>query len=348
MNADHDTRAILPIIRSHERMDFKRCEKKWYWKWRRGLVLRQKRFGALELGTWVHAAMAYWYKPGFERDGDLPDLFRNAALMSIRIAESNNAPESALEKAEELLGLGVEMMTAYQDFYGLDPTLDIIGTEIPLEFTISNDDGTVLAMHKLKPDAVTRRVDRPGVWLIETKTAASIRTDHLVIDDQARPYGAMAERALHKAGLIKPDEKLAGILYNYLRKALPDQRPKNEKGQYLNKDGSVSKKQPPALFLRKPITMSYAAKAKTLRRIQAETIKITLLTLELRIGDVKAESLSKTQHYSCPKTCDYFEMCAAEENGTDIRQMERTLYERRNPYIYEEETTDELPTFEIG
>ena len=48
----------LPVIRSGERMCFKRCQKKWYWEWRRGLVPRNKTFGALDLGTWMHIALA--------------------------------------------------------------------------------------------------------------------------------------------------------------------------------------------------------------------------------------------------------------------------------------------------
>src|SRR5262249_32943090 len=65
----------LPIIRSHERIDYKRCTKKWYWKWRKGLVPKAAQFGALELGTWMHDALAQWYGPGLQRRGRLGGIF---------------------------------------------------------------------------------------------------------------------------------------------------------------------------------------------------------------------------------------------------------------------------------
>lgn len=336
----------LPIIRSHERMDFKRCPKKWYWKWRRGLVPRAASFGALELGTWMHEALAAWYCNGKRRDGKLEDWFRQFATESIRNAESANAPERVLDSAYHLLELGAAMAKAYQHKYGDDPDLDIIGSEIPLEFTISDKDGMLLAVHHLKPDQVFRW--NGAVWLLETKTAATIRTEYLTIDDQARPYGAMAEQALRKIGIIRKSEQFAGILYNFLRKALPDSRPQNTNGQYLNRDGSVSKRQPPAYFRRFPVRMTRRAKQITLARLQSETIGITDLATFLRTGTIRSEHLNKTQHWSCPKHCQFFKICEAEEQGADIRQMEQMLYIRRNPYDYDPATTDELGTFEMG
>jgi hypothetical protein len=339
---------VLPVIRSGERMCLKRCEKKWFWEWRKGLVPRTVHFGALDLGTWTHTALANWYGKGLKRNGKLADQFMAATTIAMEKAASDNVPDYAIEQAQRLILLGEAMTTAYERFYGRDREIRVLDTEIPLEFVFSREsDGHPLAVHKLKPDAVFMDLSN-DVWLMEHKTAASVQTEHLVIDDQARPYGAMAERALRKLGVINNRQRFKGILYNFLRKVLPDEREQNAKGQYLNKNGTVSKRQPPPIFVRKPVVLTAKSKMITLQRVQRETQKATLLALELRTGEVKPDQLNKTPHKSCPKTCQFFSMCVAEEEGTDIRDMERTMFYRRDPYKYEEESTEDPLGFEIG
>lgn len=338
------------MVRSHECIDYKRCMKKWFWRWRMGLFPKRRKYGALDLGTWVHEALALWYGPidgGTRHDVDLAGLFVNIAESSIAWAVADGAPEEQLEKAEELMMLGKAMLAAYQKHYRDDGFVPL-QAEIPLEFVIPDTDGVPIATYKLKPDLVGRFND--GVWLVEHKTAASIRTEHLVIDDQARPYGAMAEVLLRKAGILKRGEVLKGIMYNFLRKGLPDERETNEQGQALNKNGTVSKRQSVPLFKRHPVLLSSKAKLHTLRRKRREVLEISIMADAIREGRIDPANIQKTPHWSCPKMCDYFEMCALEEEGADITDMRRQMFERRNPYLYDEEneTTDEPKSFEMG
>lgn len=333
----------LPLIRSHERMDYKRCPKKWYWKWRKGLTPKVVSFGPLELGTWMHLALAAWYA---DRESVLYMQFNIYADMAIALAKANGAPDHVIEKAEELSVLGEAMCIAYEKHYGSDPNVHVIGSEIPLEFSISDDAGNTIALHMLKPDLVYRD-ESDAIWLMEHKTAASIRTSHLVIDDQARPYGVMAERALKNAGVIEPRESVKGIMYNFLRKALPDERPTDREGKYLNKNGSVSAKQPPPYFLRQPVLLTRKAKLVSLRRIQVETSLVAAITNGLKDKTIDPNLIPKTPHNSCPRFCQFFAICVAEEEGTDIRDMTKAMFTVQNPYDYGE-TTDEHVGFEMG
>lgn len=339
----------LPVIRSHERMTYKRCPKQWYWKWRKGLVPRRKSFGALDLGTWAHSALEGWYVPGGVREGELYIHFNTHADLAIAVAERAGAPDHEIEKAEELAALGEAMAKSYQQYYGDDDDWEVIGTEIPLEFTFPDHRGRLAAKHLLKPDMIVQVKSTGGIWLVENKTAASLHgcTEHLVIDDQARPYGAMAERALKEAGVLGRRESLEGIIYNFMRKAFPDERWRNEKGESLNKDGSVSKKQPAPLFLRHPVRMTTEAKRITLQRLRAETLKITAEAQEIRAGKIDPLDIPKTPHKSCPKFCDYFAMCHTEESGGDIRRMQQSMYTVENPYTYAA-STDDPKGFDIG
>lgn len=339
----------LPKITAHERMDYKRCVKKWYWHWRAGLVPRNKTFGPLDLGSWFHDGLADWYQAGSERGGDLRELVAAHAGQAIQEAIEAGAPEHIIEPAEEMAVMAEAMAVAYQAYYGDDEEINVLFPEFALDFEIADEDDNVIAIHKLRPDLVY--IDKAGhVWLMEHKTAKSISTDHLPIDDQARPYGSMAEPALRKMGVIEGRQQFRGIMYNFIRKTLPDDRPQNAEGLYLNQNGTVSKRQPPPQFVRKPVALSARAKLITLRRVQAETRTITTVTLALRAKEIHPLMLPKTPHKSCSKTCQFFDMCVAEENGGDIRDMKRTMYKRENPYLYAEEhtSTDEHVGFEMG
>lgn len=228
-------RVTLPVIRSSERVDFKRCPKKWFWAWRMGLVPKAKQFGALDLGAWVHEALALWYTEGLTRKGSLVKRFREVANAAIRQAVKDGAPEAQITIALELFALGEAMMKAYRVQYGMDSNVIVIQAEIPLEFDILDESNNVVAIHRLKPDLVYRNADTGEVWLMEHKTAGSIKLEHLTIDDQAKPYLAMAERALREVGAIGPRERLRGIMYNFLRKATPDERPRDAQGYATNK-----------------------------------------------------------------------------------------------------------------
>lgn len=336
----------LPLIRSHERIDYKRCMKKWFWKWRMGLVPKAQSFGALELGTWVHAAMQAWYGEGYKRNDTLVEHFTLAAENAIQIAQEAGAPAYLLDKAEELAMLGEAMTRAYERFYGKDKGVFVIAVEIPLEFTIADHTGKVVAVHRLKPDMVF--ADRQKtVRLMENKTAAQIRTGHLVLDDQARPYGAMAERALKREGVIAKADAFAGVTYNFLRKALPDERETNAEGKALNKNGTVSKRQPAPSFVRHQVPLTRQAKIIALQRIRDETVEITYIAEALRNKRIDPERLTKTPHSSCEKLCPFFTMCVAEEKGSDITEMRRLMFVRHDPYEYDD-TTDVPASFEIG
>jgi len=338
----------LPLLRSHERIDYKRCPKKWYWRWRMGLEPKAKTFGALELGTWMHAALAGFYSQPKREGRALEAWFDAISLHAIEeVARLQSVPEHVINQADEMRNLGLAMAGAYDKRYGTDPDVHPIQAEVPLEFEITNSDGTLIAVHKLKPDLVY--ADSSGdIWIMEHKTAKQIRLEHLVIDDQARPYVAMAELALRKAGLLKRGQQFKGIMYNFLRKALPDERPMDAAGKYLNKNGSVSKQQPTPVFVRHPITLPRAAKAITLRRLRTEAIMITGLAQTLRNKEIDPATIPITPHNSCAKFCQYFTMCVTAEQGGNIRNMQRNMYTREDPYAYEEETSDIPSSFEFG
>lgn len=88
-------------------------------------------------------------------------------------------------------------------------------------------------------DSTWRHAETGQILLDEHKTAKAISIAHLVLDPQAGSYWAMAGRTLRDEGLIGPRERLAGIEYNFLRKGVPDERPRDAEGYYTNKPTKV-------------------------------------------------------------------------------------------------------------
>ncbi len=163
----------LPVIRQSERVDFKRCMKKWFWRWRKGLVPEQTEYGALILGTWMHTGLEYRYTG--KRQTSLEAAFAIAADNGIREAYAANIPDYQMQKAQDLRVLGLGMAKGYDRKYGDDPEIRPIGAEIPLEFAIKDNDGVTLAIHRLKPDLLYRNPQNE-IWLLENKTAKQIST----------------------------------------------------------------------------------------------------------------------------------------------------------------------------
>lgn len=292
----------------------------------------------------MHTAFDRWYGKGLTRHGLVVEQFNEAANTAIGAAVKRGVPDYQLEKATELAALGSAMAAEYDVHYGSDEEVRVITAEVPLEFAISDYRGAVIAKHLLKPDLVYLD-PHDDAWLMEHKTAGQIITEHLTIDDQARPYGAMAERALRRKGLLKKGNRFRGVMYNFLRKAFPDDRLRDDHGRSLNKNGTVSKRQPAPLFKRHPATMTRQAKVVALQRIQAETVMLTELTLMIRTKRIDPSVIPKTPDRLCPRFCEYFSICSAEDQGTDIRGMTQAMFRVQNPYDDYNETTEDLGGF---
>jgi hypothetical protein len=147
----------------------------------------------------------------------------------------------------------------------------------------------------------------------------------LSLDDQAGGYYAAATVVLRAQGILGPKESIYGIMYNFLRKARPDERPRNRGGAYLNKDGTVSKRQPPAAFHREPIDRSPREVQQQLRRLTDEV----MIMNKMRSGELP---VTKTVTYECPY-CPFFDMCVLHERGGRAwEQFRDKAYTIEDPY----------------
>jgi hypothetical protein len=315
----------IVVIRNSERQSLKRCPQQWEWAWRQGLKPRQTP-DALWFGQGIHQALAAWYKPGYQRGPDHPaktwiDFCHSEERY---IKDAGGLPEEAKWVAAR--DLGIQMLFSYKETYGDDSMWDVIATEQDFQLKIKTPavpGGFVIFGGTF--DGVYRDVNDGKLWLMEHKTAAGVpNIGFLELDDQASSYFLAAEIVLRHKGLISEDEHLEGIMYNYLRKAMPDDRPQDSQGRALNKDGSISKRQDVLRFWRHPVWRSQHQRFNTRQSIINEVD----LMMAYRTG---ALNVTKTPNMNCPY-CPFFAMCQLHETDADWTEYRDAMYTRRDPY----------------
>lgn len=319
---------LIARMTTSERSEFGRCPQAWWWKYREGLQPKETANDARWFGTGVHIALAQWYRPGKERG-----LRPSVAFADWMLSQQSNFISTVIDgeqKYQAAYDLGVAMLESYYERFGTDEKWDFIATEQFGEALIEQIEKSPvpLALYSFTFDGVFRDV-WGDIWLLENKTAKQIRTLHLPIDDQAGSYWLFAEPILRSMGILKRGQALSGIMYNFLRKAMPDERARNDAGSYLNLNGSVSKQQPSPFFHREAVERTLGQRRSILRNIQMQADTM----LGMRNGEIY---ITKTKTRDCP-FCDFFEMCELnEDQGNPAWEDFRdATYRPSDPYAYQ-------------
>lgn len=372
-------------IRNSERGTLDKCPQRWWWAWREGL--RPKETATpLWFGTAVHEALADYYRPGRKRSKDFIDKFRESCDMEaeyIRV-ELGGLDE---DKWVDARTLGETMLLGYHKEYGGDRNWDVIATEQSFELRIPwlDEDRRrltpfekVLVKRLIKAgiehkffilngtfDGVYRDRNDKRTKLMEHKTAASIFLGHLSMDNQAGTYHLVAQTVGRTQGWLKPKENISEITYNFLRKGLPDERPRNADGYATNKPtkinyitaliedgyefskkpdghtvaflqeaaeerglivfGEVSKRQPAALYLRHPVKRTPSHRRTQLERLQGDVTEMAMRVHGLM-------SVRKTPSRDACAFCDFREMCELHESRAGWVEFRDAMFRGTDPY----------------
>jgi hypothetical protein len=327
----------LPIIRTSERRDFKRCPQRWYWAWRMGLRGKYQSVGALWFGTGIHLALAEWYcGPGLRRGPHPVETWLEYAKdeeSKLRVAAGDGWSDDVWVEAKTL---GVVMLEEYVNLYGKDDSWHIIAPEQSFQLIIPKRSGAAdLAIYAGTFDLVYRDLEDDSLWLGEHKTAKAISIAHLPLDDQAGSYWAVASKVLEDAGVLQKGDSIKGIMYNFLKKAEPDDRPMDEQGRRLNQNGTISKRQPKPNFLREPVERTRAERRTMIKRIQNEA-------MWMDAARKRPDTLFKTPTFNCSWDCSFYDMCTLHENGTeDWREYAKAVFKVQDPYADHRKSADE-------
>jgi hypothetical protein len=335
-------RKALPMIRTSERLVFNMCRFKWNLEFN-SRIKPTTAAPALRFGTLVHAALAAWYIPGVKR-GEHPAISFERLYNKELKTQTKMGFRDDDGTWHEAGQLGVAMLENYVDTYGKDEVWEVLVTEQPFRVIVEHEVRIDKWPHSRKEpwfeyvgvlDGVWRHRGNKKLWIPDHKTTAGIgntTAQHLVLDDQAGAYWSWGVDWLYTNGYLQPKQKLAGMLYNFLRKAMPDERERNAKGQYLNKDGSVSAKQPSPYFLRQPIFRDEIDR-------QAARTRALLDKEEMELVQQGVLTAKKSPSMLHCRGCWALDICEMHEAGHDWEELQEATTQSWDPYaehaIYE-------------
>lgn len=328
------------LLRTSERSTFMRCPQRWEWSYNQHLKSHYKA-PPLRFGSLVHEALAAFYVASTPkaalRRGPLPSkTFEKLYKAEVEELGKMNV-RTEPDGWEDALELGLEMLKNYVKLYGKDVRYRIIAPEMPFQVDIFDPTtNEYVCTYVGTLDACVEDLQKKEIGLLEHKTARSITTGHLALDEQAGSYWAFAPDYLRSLGVLTPKQNLDFILYNFLRKGVEDDRPRDADGHCLNQNGSISKNQPPPLFHRERVYRSDADRRSLMLRVIDQSRVMSLM----RDG---ALPIYKSPMNGCVGmfSCEFRDMCEVHETGSDWEAIRDSMFETWEPYEIHEERESE-------
>lgn len=361
-------KASTPLLRNSERQDFKRCP--WYWQetWLKGRSTSRVPTWAW-FGSAIHSALEVRYPPGVKRGStaDVLQAFIDAVGQNTaRIWQDN--PDAIIDEEEmvDAIDLGKAMLIGYIQHFGKDSEWEVIHTEQPFQIDVPHPyiKGKTIVIFAGTWDALWRNRISKKFWLVDHKTRRSFpkNWDFYNLNDQAGSYLWVAPEVLRYLGVFGKKDQIEGLIFNALKKHMPDTRPRNADGLATNKPqkahyeaalsaagvaspsrttiaelyslataagitvfGDVSAVQPGELFHRSEIHREPEERVKQAHRVQMEALWME----QVRKGALEAVKIITED---CVR-CQLFEYCEADEmskeDGKEIRKM---LLQKRDHY----------------
>ena len=319
--------------------------------------------------------MEKYYIPGKKRGVDPRETWENYCRDTRKEGlYLSVAGEEDLKESVNALTLGQAMLRHYLETYGPEDHIEVISPELPFKIPVKytawrRENGltsdTAQGFFRGVMDLTYRDLRDNTLWVKDFKTCSQLgygRNQYLPLDDQAGAYYAIAEYYLRKQGLITADEHLRGVVYDYLVKRKPDERPRNEEGLVCNKPtkadyvsrllaagldkeldklklddlkllaeehgvvvfGKVSKTQPKPTLDRVKVYRSKRQIKSQLRRIQTDMEQISLIR-----NDVFPPMKNPTKDCAF---CPFNELCVLNEDGRKDEQIRSLLFETRKAH----------------
>lgn len=322
------------LLRNSERSAFKQCRFRWALTyggvWEVGPVQSREPAKALWFGDLVHQGLAAYYRPGTKRGPKPRTTFLKLYDADPRLSAVLRNDEG---EWESLRDLGAGMLDAYvAEFRDRDSEWEVLSSERTFQLPVPTPFGRLVVVGTF--DGLWRhRAKRERVVFKEFKTAAQIQTDGLAMDDQASYYWTYGPRWMWKQGILPRKTYPSEILYTFLRKAIrnPD-KTYDADGHVLNKDGSISKSQPAAFFLRQPVYRDAANRAELHSRVLAEFREM----IEARADPSRVYKNPGPLHNPNCRGCPVRDPCELHEAGADWTTMLDATTKPWSPYAAHE------------
>jgi hypothetical protein len=314
-------------ISNSEVQTFKRCRRKWWLGYYRGLspVVTQAH-GPLATGTRIHLALAAWYRPTSEERVDPRDalevIIENDRVNLRASLESTPIPdETAMEQFNKSAELERVMVAGYVDWIhenGMDADYEVTGSEQYLEVPLPELENTLLIG---RLDArVIRRFDRARLF-IDHKTVASIEgaIRLLPMSEQMMWYLLLeSSQPDHD-----PDQRVAGALYNMIRKT---------------KRTATAR---PPFYSRVESHYSPIVIESFRKRLVGVLDDVKYCRDELAVGEQSHQLIVyPTPTRDCSWDCPFFKVCTMADDGSRFEDALADHYTVGDAYAYYRKTSE--------
>lgn len=315
----------------------------------------------------VHGALAAWYIPGKKR-GQHPA----EAFIEIYDADCDSNGGVGFDQWDDegtridARELGWAMLTEYVNEYGNDSDWEILQPEMAFQIDVYDKQGRYLCTLVGSVDGPARNRKTGRIALFEHKTAKSIKEVRINsgYGEQGLTYWWALNMWLRHIGELKEGQLVDQVIYNFLRKGFPDERPRNANGYALNKPkkddliaalaakdiylpgkptielltsacteagiqpellGEISAKQPAPLFDRQPLELGETELLRFQRRLRMQAWEMN----EVRAGRIP---IYKNPTMDCDWDCPFKFACEIHEMGGDHEAVLEFEFKEWSPY----------------
>ncbi|HVI76766.1 MAG TPA: PD-(D/E)XK nuclease family protein, partial [Candidatus Acidoferrum sp.] len=311
------------LVRTSERQAFLTCRQKWEWSWVDKLRAPTTDTKLL-FGDLVHQSLAAYYKRGRKR-GPHPRVTFERLCEKLSDEQDTTIWED--DQMVDMRELGIDMLDRYVEHWReVDKEYRVISSEQTFKLSIGRIAGKKV-YYVGTIDGVWQHLPTLKYRFAEHKTTTAISKSALPMDEQVGAYWTYGPRWLRLKGFLKEDERLDGIIYNWLRKTIKNGT-YDEQGRKLNKDGSPSKRQPPAYFARQLTFRGDFEAERVKERVHQEVIDM----LAARENPAMIYKNPGPQFMPNCKFCSFRDMCELHETGNDWLPFKRKAFVHWEPY----------------
>ena len=296
-------------VSNSEVQTFKRCRRKWWLSWHRGLVQKSESpIGVRQIGNRLHRALSTHYSPG--RVGNLLEALEREIALDRAQLDTNTAEEVVKQFAAEadLERIILEGYLEWLKETGADAEIEIISSETYIEAGLPELPGVAIIG---KIDVRVRRT-LDGVRLfLDHKSVANITQPVLMLplDEQMKHYHLLEV-------LQGGEERTAGALYNMLRRVKRTARAT------------------PPFYSRVEVRHNDIELATYRARVVGEITDMLAVEDALGRGASHHEVAYPRPSRDCLWDCPFLAVCPMFDDGSRAEDMLNVYFAQRDPLEY--------------
>lgn len=312
----HQTRHTFErYVSNSELQTFKRCRRKWWLAWFRGLQEKAEApVGARQVGNRIHRALQTYYVPdGKFQPSALMDELERLIVIDRTLALSNVMNPETAKQFESEADLERIMLEGYLEWLtetGADSDLKVIAPEAYLEVGLEAFGNAVAIIGKI--DVRVRRTTDDAVLFLDHKAVAEFTTTTKLLNIMEQ----MIHYQLLETLSANEGDHVAGALYNMLRR--------------VKRTGQAK----PPFYQRVEVRHNPIVLQNFSDRLQGEIIEMLSIEDRLRNGVNHQEVAYPSPTRDCSWDCPFLQVCPMFDDGSRAEDMLVEHFTQHDPLSY--------------